>query len=280
MQKELIIENMKKTNAFYNVSFSPDERLQRFINNFLARNDEIKELCDQYGLDCTKFQERHYRLAMDYLYSQSRCISSAIVGPARFPIEKASKRFDWSLAKLNKYDDYYCNFEKLVKRITRKRQSQDDKKTEWEKKVEQLKVIQEQMKTFNKQCKKDYQKAFNALPEFLQKDLDVNKRCWNMENPYFLPYQLRNNLANIKRLEEQIKTIDRCREIKSGFSFNGGRVEFDSSEIRYNIFFDEIPNLEIRTKIKQYGFKWSPTRKAWTRGAKTISQRLIQDILI
>lgn len=109
--------------------------------------------------------------------------------------------------------------------------------------------------------------------------IKLEKNCFGHIG--FEAYELRNNLANIKRLEEQIQQIDRAREVKadSGFEFEGGRVEFDSEEIRYNIFFDDIPEQELRSKLKTYGFKWSPRRSAWTRGAKTINIKVIKHIL-
>ena len=105
------------------------------------------------------------------------------------------------------------------------------------------------------------------------------ERNW-FGNYGFESFELRNNLVNIKRLEDQVKTIDACRE-KSGlnFEFTGGKVEYDADEIRYNIFFDEKPDEIMRIKLKSHGFKWSPRRGTWTRGAKTIRLETIKQIL-
>ena len=54
---------------------------------------------------------------------------------------------------------------------------------------------------------------------------------------------------------------------------------FDGDEIRWNISFDSIPEADMRTKLKSHGFKWSPRRQAWTRGAKTMSINTIKEIL-
>ena len=64
----------------------------------------------------------------------------------------------------------------------------------------------------------------------------------------FASFTLRNNLANIKRLEEQILQIDKARELKTSFEVNGVKIEFDEVEIRFNIIFDSIPNEAIRSK--------------------------------
>lgn len=68
--------------------------------------------------------------------------------------------------------------------------------------------------------------------------------------------------------------------VKNEYTRNeSGSVEFDCDEIRYNIFFDKRPEPEMREKLKWHGFKWSPCRGAWTRGAKRISIDTIKNIL-
>lgn len=280
MNRNEIRESFKNTNAFYWVSFDPEKRLENFTNSFMSYLDSIEEECEKYGLPSGRFEKKLYDLAMKYLGSQSRCMSWAITGPARFPVRSQENRQRSSENNLNNYLDYVKNFEKLLKRITRRSESQDDKKAKWEKQIEERRKEQEIMKTFNREYKKDYQKAFEKLPDYMKEEILSIGRCWNIEKPYFLPFKLSNNLANIKRLEQQIKMIDKSRENKDGqeFEFDGGKVAFDSQEIRYNIYFDEIPPVEMRTKIKSLGFKWSPTRKAWTRNAKTISLENIKKI--
>ena len=36
---------------------------------------------------------------------------------------------------------------------------------------------------------------------------------------------------------------------------------------------------ELKEKAKELGFKWSPRRGAWTRGAKTITVETVKKIL-
>lgn len=161
----------------------------------------------------------------------------------------------------------------ILKKITRQAETQDDKKAKWLKQIEELKARQEMMKDVNKLIrqgkKEEAEKKYNITLE----------RNW-FGNYGFESFELRNNLANIKRLEDQVKTIDACREKSDGnFEFTGGKVEYDADKIRYNIFFDEKPDEIMRIKLKSHGFKWSPRRGAWTRGAKTISVETVKKIL-
>lgn len=259
--------------AFYNVSFDPDKRGDRFIADYEDINTEIKSLCSQYGVDPVRLLEKHYKLAVNYLSSSSRCASAAVVGFAKFPVAKMEKRHNACFDHLNKLVYFRENIEKTLKRITRRSETQDDKKAAWIAKIETLKANQEMMKDVNAMVRKG--KIKEAYAKY---NLECKPNFWG--NYGFDSYELRNNLANIKRLESQIKQIDTLREKDiDGFSFDGGSVAFDKEEIRFNIFFDEKPNDEIRTKLKSRGFKWSPRRGAWTRGAKTISIQTVKSIL-
>ncbi len=269
-QKDL----MRRTNAFYWVSFDPVKRMDTFISDMEISQQRIKEKCQEYGVMSERILEKHFNLAMNYLYSQSRCMSWAITGPARFPVASQQKKHNYTEAHLDKLVQYEDNIEKLLKRITRRSETEDDKKNKWLEKIEKLKKLQEMMKDVNKLIRQGKQSEAEEKYK-----IKLEKNCFGHIG--FEAYELRNNLANIKRLEDQVKQIDRAREIKSdsGFEFDGGSVEFDAEEIRYNIFFDSIPEQELRSKLKTYGFKWSPKRGAWTRGAKTINIKTIKSIL-
>lgn len=50
-------EQMIKTNAFYGVSFDPEKRLERFIDDFENEDANIEELCQIYGVDSQKLKD-------------------------------------------------------------------------------------------------------------------------------------------------------------------------------------------------------------------------------
>lgn len=272
MSLEIKKEALSKINAFRNVSFSPEKRIERFVKDYESDYNRIIELCSQYNVENVKFIEKHYRLALDYLHAQSRVASWAITGAGNFPVRSMEKKLNSCHNKMGLYVNYIEYVEKILKRINRRLETQDDKKAKWIKEIAERKALQEQMKDVNsllrKGKKEEAEKKYNII---------ITPNCWGGLG--YESYQLRNNLANIKRLEEQVRIIDVARDRLQGFEFEGGKVEFDEEEIRYNIYFDDIPSQEIRDNIKRRGFKWSPRRKAWTRGAKTISQATIKSLL-
>jgi hypothetical protein len=82
----------------------------------------------------------------------------------------------------------------------------------------------------------------------------------------FSDYELKNNYAEIRRLEKRIEEITRNQEIGfTGWEFEGGRAEANTEMNRLQLFFDEKPNESQRTLLKAYGFKWAPSQDAWQR---------------
>ena len=267
------IEQMKRTYAWNNVSFDPERRMENFIREFEECEKDIFDLCNKYGVESQKIKEKHFKLAMEYLNSQSRCLSWAITGPARFPVARAEKNHRYCEEKINRLCYFRENIERYLKKITAREETQDEKRARWVARIDFLKKYQDMMKDVNKMIRQG--KIKEAEEKY---NITLEKNCWG--NYGFEGYHLSNNLANIHRLEEQVKMIDECRQkTDTGFEFDGGRVEYDPDEIRYNIFFDDIPDQDKRSKLKSHGFKWSPRRQAWTRGAKTININTIKSIL-
>ena len=79
-------------------------------------------------------------------------------------------------------------------------------------------------------------------------------------------YKLKNNNAEIKRLEKRIADITRDQDIGySGWEFDGGRAEANADMCRLQLFFDEKPDEQRRAALKSNGFKWAPSQGAWQR---------------
>lgn len=267
------IEELAK-GAFNNVSFTPEKRGASFAAEFNSENSRIKYLCIKYDINPAGFLDKHEELAKSYLNAESRCASWAITGPANFPVRTMEKRANYAHYHLSRLCTFRENVEKTLIRLTRHKETEDDKKIKWQREIDILKLRHNLMKEVNALVRKGQIKEAETLCGFKLKPDSLGRVG-------FPAYKLQNNLSNIHRLEKQIKMIDRVRENKadSGFSFAGGRVDFDAQEIRYNVFFDEKPNEELRSKLKSRGFKWSPKRGAWTRGAKTINVNIIKSIL-
>lgn len=89
--------------------------------------------------------------------------------------------------------------------------------------------------------------------------------CFN--NIGFASFQLTGNNAEIKRLQKRIKELQIVEEEATDTEeeHEGFTMKIDGEENRIMFIFDGKPADEIRTLLKSYAFKWSPSRGAWVR---------------
>ena len=83
----------------------------------------------------------------------------------------------------------------------------------------------------------------------------------------FPAWMVTNNGANIRRIKERIKILEKAAtkpEIEPIIG-DGWSIREDVSENRIIITFDEKPCREVLAKLKHSGFRWSPTRGGHVR---------------
>lgn len=155
-------------------------------------------------------------------------------------------------------------------------------------KLEKLEKLQEVMKAANKivrNKKMTEEEKINALIELdicegdTAKVLDSNK----FGGAGFASFQLTNNNANIKRVKDRIKKLEkRVNDTTTEEVINGIKIVDNVEYNRLQIFFEGIPAVEIRQKLKSNGFRWSGYNGCWqsyrseraNRVAKEIAQSL------
>ena len=140
-------------------------------------------------------------------------------------------------------------------------------------KLDTLTELQEKMKAVNKIVRNGKLSDEEQREELEALGLSTSSINGLMaEPPYsfmkkgFQTYQLSNNLAKIKDIEQAIKrhTVMATTEDKE-YKFDGGKVVICNSDERIRIYFDEKPNSETRSILKGNAFKWSPKNNAWQR---------------
>jgi hypothetical protein len=79
-------------------------------------------------------------------------------------------------------------------------------------------------------------------------------------------YALTNNNANIRRIRERIAGLEKqtTRETKER-TIGEVTIREDTTENRVLLLFPGKPEEEVRRMLKSSGFRWSPTRGAWSR---------------
>ncbi|MDP3353444.1 MAG: hypothetical protein Q8S44_06870, partial [Flavobacteriaceae bacterium] len=82
----------------------------------------------------------------------------------------------------------------------------------------------------------------------------------------FPAYALSNDTANIHRMEERVKELERKEATPSAdIEFEGGSIKDNATEDRVQIFFDKKPEQAMIDKLKGEGWRWSPSTGCWQR---------------
>ena len=135
-------------------------------------------------------------------------------------------------------------------------------------KLESLEKSQETMKAVNAYYRKN--KTLEGCPALTAEQISElkadMKRFPHLEGKPYPTWSLSNNNAEIRRVKERIEELTKRQEGGFvGWDFNGGEVKANIADNRLQIFFEEKPDEDTRSELKQNGFKWSPKASAWQR---------------
>ena len=90
-------------------------------------------------------------------------------------------------------------------------------------------------------------------------------------------YELNYISADIRRVKARIAELKSLEQIDfKDITLKNGTVIHNKEKNRIQILFDDIPNEETRTKLKQNGFKWARSDKAWQRLFNTNAIRVVK----
>ncbi len=79
-------------------------------------------------------------------------------------------------------------------------------------------------------------------------------------------YELSNNSSNMRRIRQRIEALRKAANDQTSEEVHGDiRILDNVEENRVQIFFPGTPSPDVRKKLKQNGFRWSPTAGAWQR---------------
>nr|DAF63232.1 MAG TPA: hypothetical protein [Siphoviridae sp. ctIEo13] len=232
------------------------------LNAFLAQIPE--ELQGEY-------EKRYISKYSEWLHALSRTFSVMVTGAGNFNNRRHQKMNDYEQSARERFETWKEN---VVKRVNRQQRLVGWEEVErLQSKLDTLTELQEKMKAVNKivrNGKLSDEEQREELEALGQSESSINgfmaEPQYSFMKKGFQTYQLSNNLAKIKDIEQAIKrhTVMATTEDKE-YKFDGGKVVICNSDERIRIYFDEIPNSETRSMLKGNAFKWSPKNKAWQR---------------
>ena len=223
---------------------------------------KIDGLLDAYARKLAANMNHGYEIA-------ARVPSIMIAGGSNFPVRKKEKQN----AAADRNMQEFSEIQGLLSKIRSTGMggiSADDPQavSKLQSKLAKREALQETMKAVNAYYRKH--KTVDGCPHLTPEQIEKMKASmsgdWRANPKPFESYQLSNNNAEIRRLKERIAALTRQREIGYvGWEFDGGKVEANAGDNRLQIFFNGKPEADTREKLKEYGFRWSPSAGAWQR---------------
>ncbi|MGB3780688.1 MAG: DUF3560 domain-containing protein [Tunicatimonas sp.] len=186
------------------------------------------------------------------------------------------KRIDSNMRKSIKHDGKARHYEQRAQTIENDRTIYSDDPNAIQKLKQRLADLEEYqawMKTINKLCRSkkltdehiaeqledEYGLGTSVIQKLLNPQYSYQKRG-------FQTWRLSNNNANIRRIKERIAQLEKAENEETTQQVIGEVRLVDSVEHnRLQIFFPDKPSAEVRTLLKQQGFRWSRQQGCWQR---------------
>lgn len=274
----------------------------------IAKAAERAKLADVALLEQlqAEFLERHRRAWAAYQHAGARTLNWMVTGPARFPVASNRKKMDTEHRRLEELLAIAKGAgEWARKRIERAIAQQlgpvglaDRELEEARANLAARKHRQELMKATNAAQRKHkgdaaaIERALEAasFPEAKVMVSALGKSGLLHSKP-FEAFQLTNNGAEIRRLEERVRILEQraaavaaaaeapAAEELEQVDEDAPRIVENALEQRLQIFFPDRPSAELRDRLKARGFRWAPSQGAWQRQLTTNARDAARAIL-
>jgi len=252
--------------AYCWTSFHPERRAESECKFF-------DDICEEFK-DRPEVVAKFERLFLLSLAAKSRCLSTMITGPAKFPVEKQRKASEREHKISGEMLSYIERVRKAIAQEAYYKEHPEarpiasgdsDAIDKLKAKLEALTKAQEVMVAANKLIRKGDNAGLVALlgeeraAEVLKPD-----SCGRVG---FASFELTNNNAKIKQVESRIKEIESRKATTTPKDFMIGNVRCveNTEAMRLQLFFEGKPTTEIISVLKSNGFKWAPSVMAWQR---------------
>lgn len=290
------------TAAHAGTSHVPERRALQVRSEYAAHLAQVRQKLEAYITnDETRAQvlaqferyrqgyRKHYSA---WLSAKSRIMSTMIAGPSNFPVrrmEKANRSED------NRRNDLTRWHDRAMKAIIRILTPATDPLEELRAQLAKRERYQLQAKTINAAIRKGKKLDVEKRVEMLVTELKLSEAtARKLLEPDFcgrigIPdYSLRNNLANIKRIQGRITELEAKERVRETMRAersempDGGRMVENVELDRLQLIFPGKPSDAIRTLLKSNGFRWAPSEGAWqrqlTQNARYAAQHVIARI--
>lgn len=253
--------------------------------------DDLKEkgeaIADRYARRLADWYNKQFRIEL-------MCPSVMICGAGNFPVGKKQKQNEAQDRHYKLYDE----IQKLPHRIVQLKNGSNiikagdaDAIEQLQKKLERAEALQAEMKECNAYYRKN--KTLKGYKDYtLEKAQELDEAIKN--SLYGVPYAhyaLTNNNAKIRSTKARIERLESLKKQAESNENNAGdtlqglpfKVVENGEIMRLQLFFDDKPDAETRTILKNNGFRFSPkNNNAWqrqlTNNARYALERVIKEL--
>lgn len=265
--------------AYSFTSFDPDKRAENTLKEYGEElRSDLKKIEDEYPASVQKaplvetlarYRQKYENLFSSWLASHSRLASSAVTGPANFPVARQQKYRNW---EENKYQEFRNWRGRALKAITQRPKENISELDDAKRKLGNRQVLQKMMISVNKIIRKGGPNVNEQLKELgMSEELihEILTPDWANRTGY-KSFELTNNNAEIRRLRNRVtmleaKAVLAKREGEKIEDINGVKLIHNFEEDRVQIKFEGKPDEEIRSQLSRRNFHWTPSKMLWQR---------------
>lgn len=212
-----------------------------------------------------------------YLASASRCASSMITGPARFPVERMRKRADVAHKRMQELTEYRERALAAMRRTLRPElrpvmSGDADAPQRLAAKIAEAEREQQTMRDANAAIRKHKAAGPEAqCAALMALGFPATAAAQLLKPDFagrvgFADYRLTNNSANIRRMRQRLEQVTAAQAAPvttTETAANGVRLEDDPPANRVRLYFPGKPDETTRAALKKNGFRWAPSLGAW-----------------
>lgn len=233
------------------------------------------------------FQDRFAKYYNDLLARKGRTMSTFITGGSNFNVRRADKANDAERAKYEEMIEFRDRAVTAIMRELRKIgiEEQGGELEVLKKKLLNAQRSQEVMKEANAILRKNIPKE-DKVKAIMEKTGMAEPSVLRLFEPDYAKrigypqFELTNNLANIHRMEQRVKEMEKKEATPSeDIPFEGGTISDNAEQDRVQINFDKKPEPAMIEKLKSEGWRWSPSNSAWQRKRTDMALRSARRIV-
>ena len=289
--------DIRAKGAFDGTSFSPEQREQQYINSYLGQMAEVEK---EFGAWATADNVAEINEALElYRAGYAQRLNASLAAHSRIRSQMIAGAGGWtgqmvrSMEKKNAaYDNRRNEFvewnnkaiDRLYSRFNPRfiakapiMSSDHDALEKLQEKIDKAEKLQQWMKDTNAAIRKhskagkDAQTAALVAMGHTQADAAKLVKSDSVWEIGYAHYELTNNNANIRRMKQRVVEIERLRatptkETEVVTSAGGDskiRIVDNTEANRLQLFFPGKPSEAIRSKLKENGFRWTPSVGCW-----------------